>query len=154
MLFFFFTIENVSFFFLSLQHHRSCISNLVCTFRVMGSFQQSRPFRNDDEGRFHKVPDVRRKCPRIPGQAGRLHGHGSTACALLHQLEPQHVSVRPSIRREEQRRDVQTGVVGRLQVRLGRERYDRVVKACEERVELEGASSWIVGMEKGRTRSR
>lgn len=102
----------------------------------MGSFQkQSRPFRNDDEGRFHKVPDVRRKCARIPGQAGRLHGHGSTACALLHQLEPQHVFVRPSIRRQEQRRDVQAGVVGRLQVRLGtRGNGGEFVKACLERV--------------------
>lgn len=102
----------------------------------MGSFQkQSRPFRNDDEGRFHKVPDVRRKCTRIPGQAGRLHGHGSTACALLHQLEPQHVFVRPSIRRQEQRRDVQAGVVGRLQVRLGtRGNGGEFVKACLERV--------------------
>lgn len=131
--FFFFVVENFFFslsLFSSLQHYRSSISNLVCTFRVMGSFQkQSRPFRNDDEGRFHKVPDVRRKCPRIPGQAGRLHGHGSTARALLHQLKPQHVPVRPSIRREEQRRDVQAGVVGRLQVRYAGTRAIR--SSCE-----------------------
>lgn len=126
-------------------------------------------FREAKEGWFYTILDVGWERAGVPGQIGRMDGHGPTALALLYQLESQHLPQRASNRRQEHRRDVSTSFARWLQVmreflvvtlttirRTGQEKIlqnNPKERILEKIVATVDASSWIAGMERARTRS-